>query len=168
MSDKAAIAIYRDLGKFTDLNFEPFGSDERQYCSPGYNLPIGCLMRDKWGEYKEYHTSLDNKDFVNLPLLEKTSNIYMQIISLLENNIIYQSEIIYGEPKLDKRNLYPKSGGLYLDSQIKALKWLISYCDGSKDLIDISIISGHKIKDILGAAEVGFKSKLLKIVKRNN
>ncbi len=168
LSDRAAIAVHRDLDKFNELKFEPFGSDERQYCSPGYNLPIGCLMRDMWGEYKEYHTSLDNKDFVNLPLLKKTNEIYMQIIALLENNFTYQSEIIYGEPKLDKRNLYPESGGLYLNSQVKALKWLISYCDGSNDLIDISKISGHKIKDILGAAEVGFKSKLLKIVKRNH
>lgn len=92
--------------KFNIINFSPFGSDERQYNSPGFNLPIGSLMRTPYDQYKEYHTSLDNKKIINFKSMNEIIEIYEKIILLNEKNFYIKSNFCEGEPMLSKRNLY--------------------------------------------------------------
>lgn len=91
-------------------DFFPTGSDERQYCSPGFNLPVGSLMRTRYGKYKEYHTSADNRDFISFEAMEHSVKTYLRIISMLEKNAVYENLLPDCEPQLGKRDLYPTLG----------------------------------------------------------
>src|SRR5262249_39569055 len=73
------------------LPFSPYGYDERQYCSPGFNLPVGCLMRSVWGTFPEYHTSADNLDFLSPDSLAESLSVCTQVFDLLENNLCYRN-----------------------------------------------------------------------------
>ncbi len=120
-------------------NFRPDGSDERQYCSPGFNLPIGSLMRTPYYEYPYYHTSLDNKSFIDFDALWESVASYFHIIQLIELNDYYRNTLMYGEPQLGKRGLYPSS--LTHESPrdfLDRMLFLLNFCDGSNDLLDIA------------------------------
>ncbi len=93
------------------LEFSPYGYDERQYCSPGFNLPVGCLMRSVWGSFPEYHTSADNLDFIKPRQLAESLRVCRNVVDVLDNNVRYQSLNPFCEPQLGRRNLYPTSGG---------------------------------------------------------
>jgi aminopeptidase-like protein len=132
------------------VDFFPSGSDERQYCSPGFNLPVGALMRTMYGKYNEYHTSGDNKDYISFEAMEKSVLKYLEIIELIEKNERYINKMPFGEPQLGKRGLYST-----IDSQketfdfVKAMKWILNLSDGENDLITISEKSKFKIKDLI-------------------
>jgi aminopeptidase-like protein len=120
-------------------DFAPDGSDERQYCSPGFNLPVGSLMRTPYYRYKEYHTSLDNKDFISFEALDGSIRMYARVCELLEWNRRYINQFPFGEPQLGKRGLYPEvlpPGGSreYVDN----LLYLLNFSDGTYDLVDIA------------------------------
>ena len=88
-------------------NFNPaIGSDERQYCSPGFDLPIGSLMRTMYTEYPEYHTSLDNKKFIDFSAMSESVDAYFDIVKLLELNCIWKNTVMYGEPQLGRRGFF--------------------------------------------------------------
>jgi aminopeptidase-like protein len=116
------------------------GSDERQYCSPGVDLPMVSIMRSKYGEYSEYHTSLDNMDFISPDGLELSYQIHIECIQILEKNFYYKSNIL-GEPFLSKRGKnYTIVGGRENNESRSAqlILNIMTCCDGSTDIIDIA------------------------------
>ncbi len=120
-------------------DFFPYGSDERQYCSPGFNLPVGSLMRTRYGKYKEYHTSLDNKSFISFSAMEKSVEKYLEVIEVIEENKIYKNQFPFCEPFLGGKGLYPKLG-TQIDNReyLNTILWLLNLSDGTNDLITIS------------------------------
>lgn len=132
----------------------PDGSDERQYCSPGFNLPVGSLMRTRYGTYPEYHTSADNKSLMDFEAMVKSVEMYCEVIKVIEANAVYQNQQPYGEPQLGKRGLYPTLGSQKsIAQEIEAIMWLLNLADGSHDLIDIAQESGVHYDLLIRAAE---------------
>lgn len=135
---------------FNLVDFFPSGSDERQYCSPGFNLPVGSLMRTMYGKYPEYHTSGDNKDYISFEAMEKSVLKYLEVIELIERNERYINKMPYCEPQLGKRGLYPTLGSQKgTQDFIKAMMWILNLADGSNDLITISEKSKINIKNLI-------------------
>lgn len=139
------------------LEFSPYGYDERQYCSPGFNLPVGCLSRTPFGEYPEYHSSADNLDFVQPAALGEAFGKLIEIVSLLENNQIYENLNPYCEPQLGKRGLYD---GIGVDTM--AMLWVLNLSDGSHSLLDIAERSGLDFAAVLKAKDALANKFLLK------
>lgn len=156
LADKAALHVLKQSGKpFKVVEWNPFGSDERQYCSEGFRLPIGSLMRTMYGEYPEYHTSLDDRSLISEQVLLETADMYLDVIDTLEANETYVSTHIHGEPKLDKRGFYPyTSGTRTAEEKKRVLKTthLIAFSDGRHDLMDIADKMGLMGKDLEDAA----------------
>src|SRR5699024_3317011 len=143
------------------LDFAPRGSDERQYCSPGFDLPVGSLMRSKHGDYKEYHTSADNKEFISFEAMEQAVEKYLQIIELLEWNDKYLNTMPYGEPQLGKRGLYPTVSKKGVHHHIDAMMWILNYSDGKHDLIDIAEKSNISVQELMKSTKVLLKEGIL-------
>ncbi len=122
------------------VDFIPIGSDERQFCSPGFNLPFGSLMRTMYGEYKEYHTSADNKEFISFNALKKTVEMYFKVCQAFEINQKYMNQNPYGEPFLSKHNLYPdlSSASGIKEHWLKQILFILNYSDGETPLIEIA------------------------------
>jgi aminopeptidase-like protein len=120
-------------------DFSPYGYDERQYCSPGFNLPVGCLNRTPHGEFPQYHTSADNLEFVSPSALEGSLRMCLQILELLEDNHCYRNLHPKCEPQLGRRGLYRELGG-QTDSQTRelAMLWVLNLSDGANSLLDIA------------------------------
>lgn len=143
-------------------DFSPFGSDERQYCSPGFNLPVGSLMRTRYSKYKEYHTSADNLDYITPEALDQTFRVYLQVIETAELNNTFNNLSPFGEPALGKRGLYKNERvqADFPDIQ-QAYLWVLNYSDGSDDLLEISKKSGLPFQLIVKAATDLFNHRLL-------
>jgi len=136
------------------VEFSPRGSDERQYCSPGFNLPMGSLMRSMYGKYPEYHTSADNKAFVSFSAMEAAVNKFLQIIDVLEANRYYLNQFPFCEPQLGKRGLYPTLGSQKQTAAfVEAMMWVLNLSDGEHDLIDISRESGIELDTLIPVVE---------------
>jgi aminopeptidase-like protein len=121
------------------IEFAVGGSDERQYCSPGFNLPVGSLMRTPYQRYPQYHTSLDNKSFISFEALAETVEMYFNICSVLESNLRHKNLIAHCEPQLGKRGLYPSSvDPLFNREETHRLLHFLSFADGQNDLIEIA------------------------------
>jgi aminopeptidase-like protein len=147
LTDKVAMKVLKDLN--VDFSIYPFtenGSDERQYCFPGVDLPIGLLMKSKFGEYPEYHTSLDNLKLVTKKGITDGFELIKAAIYTLESNEIYKINTIC-EPFLGKRNLYPEISTRNSEYQVRDMMNVISHLDGSKDLLEISDICKIKFID---------------------
>jgi len=141
--DRAAEHVLRHATPTaTILPFSPVGYDERQYCSPGFNLPVGCLMRSVWGTFPEYHTSADNLDFIGPESLAESLQVCASIFDLLENNRSYQNLSPFCEPQLGRRGLYHSTGGTSPEAEISARLWVLSMSDGHHSLLDIAERSG--------------------------
>jgi aminopeptidase-like protein len=144
--------------------FEPYGYDERQYCSPGFNLPIGCLSRTPYGRFPEYHTSADNLDFVKAEFLADSFFKYLAAIDILENNGTYRYTNPYCEPQLGKRGLYSSMGGKKDAKALEmAMLWVLNYSDGEHSLLAIAEKSGLEFTIVSEAAEILVQHDLLKI-----
>jgi aminopeptidase-like protein len=153
--DRAAAHVLRNCGESSEvLEFSPSGYDERQYCSPGFNLPVGCLMRSVWGTFPEYHTSADNLEFIAPQSLAKSLKVCTAVVDLLENNRTYLNLNPYCEPQLGKRNLYRNVGGDSMDTQMSARLWVLNLSDGRYSLLDIAERSGLPFDSIHAAAEL--------------
>ncbi|MEY8213820.1 MAG: DUF4910 domain-containing protein [Colwellia sp.] len=138
LSDKAALKAL----SYIDQNFKRYtwldrGSDERQYCAPGVDLPIASIMRSKYGEYPEYHTSLDDLNVVTPSGLEGGFNALKKAIEIIELNQYAKMNLLC-EPQLGKRGLYPTLSTKKTAQQVRAMMNLITYCDGKRNLLEIS------------------------------
>ena len=122
------------------IPFAVGGSDERQYCSPGFNLPVGSITRSMYHRYPEYHTSLDNKEFISFEAMMNTVGLYYNIIQTMEQNVKPLCLVPYGEPRMGKRNLLPSSiePNDKRRTEIDRMFHLICWSDGEHDLIDIA------------------------------
>lgn len=162
--DKVVEKVLIDSGyDFEIVDYFPSGSDERQYCSPGFNLPVGSLMRTPYGRFPEYHTSADNLDFVKSKHLADSLEKYVKIIYVLDENKTYMNLNPKCEPQLGKRGLYNLVGGKKgRDVDQMAILWVLNLSDGKNSLLDISIRSRMDFKRIKNAADALFEKKLLK------
>ncbi len=153
--DRAVLLALRDSGgESAVLEFSPYGYDERQFCSPGINLPVGRLTRTPNGEYPEYHTSADNLDLVRPEALAESLATCMAIVNILENNQRYINTSPKGEPQLGKRGLYRKTGGdKDVGQRELAMLWVLNLSDGEHGLLDIAERSGLKFDTIWTAAQ---------------
>ena len=121
------------------IDFSPYGYDERQYCSPGFDLAVGLFQRSKFGTFPEYHTSADNLDLIAPAHLETSYNIIAEVINVLENNFRYVNTCPKGEPQLGKRGLYGTIGGEKNSSTATlTLLWVLNLSDGHHSLLDIA------------------------------
>ena len=162
--DQIVENVLQNRGKeFKIIDFFPFGYDERQFCSPGFNLPLGCLTRATYGQYPEYHTSADNLEFVKPSSLEESFDLFCEIINVLESNRKYLNQSPKGEPQLGKRGLYSMIGAnnQNMDSQL-ALLWILNASDGKQSLLDIARKARMKFSDIKHAADRLVEVELLK------
>jgi len=152
--DRAAIQALTDAGsEFEILDFSPYGYDERQYCSPGFNLPVGSLTRTPHGRFPQYHTSADNLDLVRPQYLAEALGMYLSVLTILENNRTYLNQNQKCEPQLGKRGLYRTAGGgTHNPSEELALLWVLNLSDGCHSLLDISQRSGLTFPSIAAAA----------------
>jgi aminopeptidase-like protein len=138
------------------LDFSPYGYDERQFCSPGFNLPIGRLSRTPFGEYPEYHTSADNLEFVSTDALSDSFMKVRAILDILENDDVFINRNPKCEPQLGKRGLYSSAGADEI-----ALLWVLNLSDGRHSLLDITDRSGISFTAIFQAATALTKAGLL-------
>ena len=160
--DRAAAHVLKHSGVDSQiLEFTPYGYDERQYGSPGFNLPVGCLMRSVWGTFPEYHTSADNLSFIQPGQLEDSLRVCAGIAEILEKNRRYRNLSPFCEPQLGKRNLYRSTGGESIGVEINARLWVLNLSDGENSLLDIAGRSGLTFTAIREAADVLLESGLL-------
>ena len=163
-----------DSDLFSQRDFDPLGgSDERQFCSPGIDLPVIQAARTIYGEYKEYHTSLDTKEFMNLSTVEDSAERLFLFLRVLEMQNLYpKSKIAGGEPMLSKRNLYPSLNTpetwRKLDasesaqrSQLNTILKIMSLADGSKSVKDIVCFLGESYFKAVDAMDLLREKELI-------
>jgi aminopeptidase-like protein len=137
--DKAWMYVLKQSGGAFEIQpFSPFGYDERQYCSPGLNLPVGCFMRTPHGRFPEYHTSADNLDFVCAASLKDSLTKALATIDVIEHNRNYLNLKPFCEPKLGDYGLYSMIGGRSAGEFQMGLLWLLNMSDGENSLLDIA------------------------------
>jgi len=161
--DRAVVSVLQHSGKSYDiLDFSPYGYDERQFCSPGFNLRMGCLMRTPHGSFPEYHTSADNLDFVQPALLAESFVVGLTVVCSLDNNVVYANQNPKCEPQLGKRGLYRTMGGVESGVDELALLWVLNLSDGMHSLLDIAERSGCAFDTVKRAADILVEHQLLK------
>lgn len=144
------------------FDFTPYDYDERQYCSPGFNLPVGSLTRTPHDRYAENHTSADNLDFVRPECLGDSFSRYLSVVEVLEKNGMYINANPKCEPQLGKRGLYGALGGKKDASKFEiAMFWVLNFSDGHHSLLDIAERSGLSFDVIGETAEALKKHHLL-------
>lgn len=146
------------------LEFSPYGYDERQYCSPGFNLAVGCLMRSVWGTFPEYHTSADNLNFIEPRRLAESLHVCAAVMEVLENNKRYRNLNPFCEPQLGRRGLYRSTGGDSIAEEINARLWVLNLSDGEHSLLDIAERSHLPFSAIHGATQLLHENGLLELV----
>jgi aminopeptidase-like protein len=153
--DRYAEYVLRDEGHAGRVQlFEPTGYDERQYCSPGFDLPVGRLSRSPGGSFSEYHTSADNLAFVKPASLADSMRVLLRLIEMIEHDRVWRNTSPYGEPQLGRRGLYQiKNTGEdgHRFDQL-TLMWLLNLADGRHSLLDIAERSGKAFAAVAAAA----------------
>ena len=188
--DRAVTAAVAGLGEeLVTEDFFPFGYDERQYCSPGFDLPVGVLTRTPWGRYPEYHTSADDLSFIGADALAGSLAAYMAVAALLEDGARSGSEVgsgpvrcrhsavgnavqdrryrnlePFGEPQLGRRGIYGGLGGAGRKEREIAMLWVLNQSDGEHSLLDIAERSGMPFAVVGEVAEVLREAGLLEAV----
>jgi len=162
--DRAVLHALRTRGlDYSVREFTPYGYDERQYCSPGFDLPVGSLTRTPHGAYPEYHTSADNLSFVRPECLADSLSIYLDVVEILESNSVYMSQCPKCEPQLGKRGLYRALGGLPdAEKGEMAMLWVLNLSDGKHSLLDIAEHAKLAYREIRRAANLLIEHDLLK------
>ena len=185
LADRVALNALEQLG--VDLRvrgFAPTGSDERQYCSPGFDFPVGSLMRGAYGDYPEYHTSADDKTLISFPAMQGSIDAYAAVCRALESagtrsavaaekticrtlddNATFQNLFPNGEPQLGRRGLYPTLGAADQNRRVEAMMWVLNLSDGNHDLLAIAERSGIPIQELWNAAVAAEKKDVLKRVR---
>ena len=175
--DRAIRLVFRDSGiDSIRYSFSPDGSDERQYSSPGFRIPTATISKDKYYEFPEYHTSLDNLGFVNGDQIAETLKLYLGAVEILDKNKTYRSTMQFCEPQLGRRGLYPDIGGGYrvdsdspdknaeIHDEVNIISWILFLADGSCDLVTIAERSGIAFKLIQRLSNKLFRHGLLEIM----
>jgi len=145
---------------YIQWSFLERGSDERQYCSPGIDLPVTSIMRSKYGTYPEYHTSLDDLSFVTANGLQGSYEAHIKCIEVLEENEKFKSKV-YCEPQLGKRGLYPTISRTNTYQTIEDMMNIIIYSDGNNDLLSIAELSGVYVGKLIPIAKKLLEEDLL-------
>lgn len=165
--------MVEDVFKENNINFitYPFdihGSDERQYSSQGFRINCVSITKDKYYEYKEYHTSLDNLDFVKAKNLNTALNLYLQLINKMDKNLVYKNLYPNCEVMLSKYNLYPKTGGAQLPgmnvSALDIILYSLFYMDGNTSLYEISKKLGIGIEILFANIKDLIYKQIIKVV----
>ncbi|MFG1696936.1 DUF4910 domain-containing protein [Nonomuraea sp. NPDC049309] len=160
--DRAAVHVLKDRPHRV-LPFTPYGYDERQFCSPGFDLPFGSLTRTPYAQYPEYHTSGDDLDFVTPDALEDTLDALQAITRVLDGDRSYLNLSPYGEPQLGRRGLYDSLGGRSDTKQAQlAMLWVLNMSDGGNSLLDIAERSDLPFAALRAAADALLAAGLLK------
>jgi aminopeptidase-like protein len=133
-------------------DFVPWGWDERQFNSPGFDLGVGCLSRSREGEYAEYHSSADDLDLVRPEQLQDALDTTLEILDVLEANRTYVNLAPKGEPQLGRRGLYPATGGETAREEQLAMLWVLNQSDGTASVLDVAERSGLSFRVISEAA----------------
>jgi aminopeptidase-like protein len=165
--DRAVTHVLRHSGQpYEIFKFVPYGYDERQYCSPGFNLPVGCFMRSTGARFPEYHTSADNLECVKPKSLADSYRKCIEICYVLEGNRVFRNLLPNGEPQLGKRGLYGAMGGLAGGGRGNELLllWVLNLSDGSHTLLDIAERSGLPFRQVRHAADLLLEQGLLEEV----
>ena len=153
--------------KHTDRNFKSYtwldrGSDERQYCAPGVDLPIATIMRSKYGEYPEYHTSLDDLSLVTPSGLEGGYKALKKAIEIIEKNTFPRINVL-GEPQLGKRGLYPTLSTKKSGVKVRKMMDFISFCDGKHSLLEIAELIDTPFHDLVEIMEKLVEKRLMSV-----
>jgi aminopeptidase-like protein len=168
IADKAALNVMENSNFPIKIeNFEPWGSDEKQFCSPGFNVPIGLVMRKMFDGFKEYHTSLDNEKILSYETIIESINIYLDAIKTLENNFIPVAKVQYGTPQLSRSSipLYRTKMNWKekkMEDKTKVMLEILNLADGKIDMIDIANQKKFKLIDHLGLINDLIKSGYIK------
>ena len=163
--DQAAIHVLQQLGEHEVLEFSPYGYDERQFCSPGFNLPVGRLSRTPHGRFPEYHTSADNLEFIQPAQLAKSLSACLEIFEVIEKDRICLNRKPNCEPQLSKYGLYDPIGGVAESPEFRmAILWVLNLSDGRHSLLDIAERSGLRFRQIALAADALSEHGLLENV----
>lgn len=165
--DKVVEYVLSDSGnEYNIIDFFPGGSDERQFSSPGFDLPVCSLMRSMYWTFPEYHTSADNLEFMEEGKIGETAEYYLRVFHILENNKFYRNLKPYGEPQLGKRGLY-RMIGANKDQSVEeffnemAMLWILNYSDNKHTLLDISLKSEIPFNQLLAAANALIEKGLI-------
>ncbi|HUG67158.1 MAG TPA: DUF4910 domain-containing protein [Pirellulaceae bacterium] len=154
---------------FEIRQFTPLGYDERQFCSPGFNLPVGCLMRTPNGEYPEYHTSADDMSLIAPTALVDSLAKCLSIVEIVDNSHRYLNPRPYGEPALGKHSLYRAYGAADREASFQeAILWTLNLSDGAHTLLDIALRSGLRFPEIRRAAAALSECGLLETCNRQS
>ncbi len=155
--DRAVQAVLGEDDAIEDFN--PLGTDERQFCSPGFDLPVGVLSRTPPDRFPQYHSSADDLDFVRPEALGESFDRYVDVIEVLERNRAYRNLSPKGEPQLGKRGLYRAvGGGSFTEGP---LLWVLNLSDGRHDLLAVAEHSGLPFAEVADAAEALLEAGLL-------
>lgn len=162
--DKAVTHVLKNSGQdYEIIEFSPYGYDERQFCSPGFNLPVGCFMRSPHGTYPQYHTSADNLELVQPQYLADSLSKVLSVLNIIENNKKYLNQNPKCEPQLGKRGLYSAIGGQTDTKKSEmAMLWVLNLSDGNHTLLDIAEKSGLEFDIIKKTADTLLDFNLLK------
>lgn len=154
--DRAMAHVLKYSGHdFSMQHFSPYGYDERQFCSPGFNLPVGLFQRSAFGTFPEYHTSADDLDFIRPEHLASSYGILSAVIDVIEGNWTPLNLSPKGEPQLGRRGLYAAMGGdKSTGLNAMALLWVLNLADGGNDLLAIADRAGMPFASIAAAAEL--------------
>ena len=168
--DRAAQHVLKHSGEaYEVLAFVPYGYDERQFCSPGFDLPVGCFMRTPNGRYPEYHSSADNLDLVHPDHLANSFEKCTQIIEVLEHDACFINLSPKCEPQLGRRGLYHGlRGGHTLPEYELALLWVLNLSDGTQSLLEIAERAGLNFAIIHDAALALHAQGLLRQVEHSS
>lgn len=148
--DRVSRAVLaEEVGAFNEYPWSTRGSDERQYCAPGVDLPFASIMRTKYGEYPEYHTSLDDLSLISPEGLSASLRTYQRCLEVLESNRKWKVTTI-GEPQLGKRGLYPTLSKTGSATGVRTMMDVLSYADGTVDLVDLASRVGAPIGEVEG------------------
>jgi aminopeptidase-like protein len=161
--DRAAAHVLASQGSpHRVIDFSPYGNDERQFCSPGFNLPVGALTRSGYNRSERHHTSADDMAAISPESLAGVLQSCLDIFAVLESDLTYVSRCPKGEPQLGRRGLYRSLGGHADRGQMEAaFLWLLSFCDGHHSLLDIATRAGLPLEILREAAVVLERAELL-------
>ena len=164
--DRAVAHVLRESGDdYEFLDFSPFGYDERQYCSPGFDLPVGCFMRTPPGRYPEYHTSADDLGLVRPEAMGDSLRKVLAALSVIDGNGAYVNVNPMCEPQLGRRGLLRPAGGRKESSATEeALLWVLNLSDSRHTLLDIAERSALEFGAVKAAADTLLEHDLLRPV----